>query len=186
MSTPPPTRYPLFSRFLHWLMAILLLGMVILGYYMKSLPMSPVKFQLYSWHKWTGISVLTLVVVRLLWRYTHRLPSLPHSMSVISIWAAKIGHLFLYSLMLAIPITGWLMSSAKGIPTVMFGLYPLPDLISKNKELGNTLVTVHIWLNYALITMVIAHVMAALKHQFIDRDRIFSRITLRFTPEKKT
>lgn len=186
MSTSLPARYPLLSRLLHWLIAILLLGMVILGYYMKSLSMSPTKFQLYSWHKWTGICILTLVLLRLLWRWTHRLPALPSSMGTASIYAAKAGHLLLYGLMLAIPLTGWLMSSAKGIPTVMFGLYPLPDLISKNKELGNTLVTVHIWLNYALIAMVVAHVLAALKHQFIDRDGIFSRITLGPTPEKNT
>lgn len=184
MNSSTPTRYPLFSRVLHWLLAVLLMGMVTLGYYMKSLSMSPTKFQLYSWHKWTGICILALVVLRLLWRWTHRLPSMPDSMSSGSIWAAKFGHFLLYALMLAIPLTGWLMSSAKGIPTVMFGLYPLPDLIAKDKELGNTLVNIHIWLNYCLISMVVLHVLAALKHQFIDRDGLFSRVAIRFTPEK--
>jgi cytochrome b561 len=98
-------------------------------------------------------------------------------MSSFSRALAHCGHAALYLLMIGIPLTGWLMSSAKGFQTVWFGVIPLPDLVSKDKPLGELLVQVHIFLNYALIAMVSLHILAALKHQFIDRDGLLRRIT---------
>lgn len=184
MSPPRPTRYHAISRTLHWLMALLLVGMVSLGYYMKSLTLSPTKFQLYSWHKWTGICLLGVLAFRLIWRLSHPQPARLGSVDRLQAMFAGAGHGLLYLLMALIPLSGWLMSSAKGIPTVLFGLYPLPDLLSKDPELGNRLVTVHTWLNYALIALVFVHVAAALKHHFIDRDAVFSRIALYSKKEK--
>ncbi len=178
--TPVPVahqRYTVVARMLHWLMALALTALVIVGYTMKALPLSPLKLQVYSWHKWTGISLLILVVLRLIWRLLNRPPALPVGMSRLTRALAHGGHAALYVLMLAIPLTGWLMSSAKGFQTVWFGVIPLPDLVSKDKPLGELLVQVHIFLNYALITMVSLHILAALKHQFIDRDGLLRRIT---------
>jgi len=79
-------------------------------------------------------------------------------------------------LLLAVPLSGWLMSSAKGIQTVWFGVLPLPDLLNKNKELGDFLVLVHESLNYLLLLLVVVHIAAALKHRFIDHDEILSRM----------
>ncbi|HRL20269.1 MAG TPA: cytochrome b [Alcaligenes sp.] len=170
-------RYGVVARLLHWLMALGLIGMVVVGYVMKTLPLSPLKLQVYSWHKWIGISLLILVMLRLLWRLLHRPPALPASMSPAMRGLAHAGHAALYVLMAAIPFTGWLMSSAKGFQTVWFGILPLPDLVAKNKALGETLVQTHILLNYALITLVVLHVMAALKHHFIDGDGLLRRMT---------
>ncbi|MGO3133315.1 MAG: cytochrome b [Alcaligenes sp.] len=178
--TPVPVahqRYTVVARTLHWLMALALTALVIVGYTMKTLPLSPLKLQVYSWHKWAGISLLILVVLRLIWRLLNRPPALPVGMSRLTRALAHGGHAALYVLMLAIPLTGWLMSSAKGFQTVWFGVIPLPDLVSKDKPLGELLVQVHIFLNYALITMVSLHILAALKHQFIDRDGLLRRIT---------
>lgn len=174
--------YSVIARLFHWLMALALIGMVILGYTMKTLPLSPLKLQVYSWHKWIGVSLLALVVLRLIWRLFHRPPALPASMSALTRALAHAGHAALYAVMAAIPLTGWLMSSAKGFQTVWFGLWPLPDLVVKNKALGEALVQVHIYLNYALIALVAIHVLAALKHHFIDRDGLLRRIT--FAPSK--
>ena len=170
-------RYTRVARSLHWLMALALTGLVIVGYTMKTLPLSPLKLQVYSWHKWIGISLLFLLILRLVWRLFNRPPALPPSMTSFTRALAHGGHAALYLLMAAIPLTGWLMSSAKGFQTVWFGVLPLPDLVSKNKPLGELLVQVHISLNYILIAMVSLHILAALKHQFIDRDGLLSRIT---------
>ncbi|MDQ5879504.1 MAG: hypothetical protein QG638_2240, partial [Pseudomonadota bacterium] len=85
-------------------------------------------------------------------------------------------HHLLYLLMIAIPLSGWLMSSAKGFQTVWFGVLPLPDLLDKNKELGDLLQAVHKFLNYSLAGLVLAHAGAALKHHLIDRDDVLARM----------
>ena len=86
------------------------------------------------------------------------------------------SHLLLYVLLVAIPLTGWLMSSAKGFQTVWFGVLPLPDLLDKNKELGDTLALVHKSLNFSMAALVIAHVGAAVKHHVVDHDGILARM----------
>lgn len=159
---------------LHWLMALLFFAVLPLGLYMADLKLSPTKLQLYSYHKWMGITILLLAVLRILWRITHRPPALtmPRWQQI----ASATVHAALYVLFLAIPVSGWLMSSAKGFQTVLFGVLPLPDLINKNKELGHTLGSVHEILSYTLSLLVVLHIAAALKHQFIDKDDLLSRM----------
>ena len=82
----------------------------------------------------------------------------------------------LYALLLIIPLSGWLMSSAKGFSTVVFGELPLPDLLDQNEALGDRLAVLHWWLNKTLLALVILHVAAALKHQFVDRDGLLWRM----------
>ena len=98
--------------------------------------------------------------------------------------AAHGGHLLLYVLMIVIPLSGWLMSSAKGIQTVWFGLLPLPDLLEKNKEVGNLLQTVHMSLNLLFVAVIAGHIGAALKHHFIDKDDILKRMLPAHKTEK--
>ena len=143
---------------------------------MHELPLSPQKLKLYSWHKWAGVTVFLLVWFRLMWRLTHRPPALPDHMPRLMQLAAHAGHALLYLLMIVIPLSGWLMSSAKGFQTVWFGLLPLPDLLDKNKELGDLLKEVHEALNFGMAGLVLAHLGAALKHHVIDRDDVLSRM----------
>ncbi len=147
---------------------------------MHELPLSPWKLQVYSWHKWAGVTAFILVLVRLAWRLTHRPPALPDHMSGSEKMMAHAGHALLYLLMIAIPLTGWLMSSAKGVQTVYFGIVPIPDLLAKNKELGNLLRDVHEILNLTLAVIVIGHMAAALKHQLMNKDDVLSRMLPRF------
>jgi cytochrome b561 len=170
------TSYTLVAKLLHWLMAALIAGLLLLGFYMADLPLSPDKLQFYSWHKWVGVTVFALCVSRVLWRLTHRPPPYPDSMSRPMQALAHAGHGGLYVLMIAIPLTGWLMSSAKGFQTVWWGIWPIPDVLSKDKELGHTLQEVHEALNWLLVVMIFGHVAAALKHHFIDRDGILKRM----------
>lgn len=169
-------RYTGFAIFLHWLMAILIIGLMAVGFYMSDLPLSPFKLKIYSWHKWAGVIVFALLMLRVLWRLTHRPPELPASMAPLMRLMAHAGHGALYLLMLAIPLSGWLMSSAKGITTVFFGLWPLPDLLSRDLELAHTLGEVHEFLNVVLIITLVGHVAAALKHHFVDRDDVLIRM----------
>jgi cytochrome b561 len=169
-------RYHPIAKGLHWLMALAILGMMGLGLIMQGLPLSPEKLQYYSWHKWTGVSLFVLTWLRLLWRGLHPAPALPASMPILHQRLAHAGHAALYVLMLAIPLSGWLMSSAKGVQTVWFGIWPIPDLLSKDKALGAWLAQIHGGLNLVLGVMLLAHVGAALKHHWVDRDDILKRM----------
>lgn len=177
----PNPHYTSTAKLLHWLMALALGGLLALGFYMSDLPLSPQKLQLYSWHKWAGVTVFVLLLVRLGWRITHQPPALPAHMPKLHQFLAHAGHAALYLLMLVIPLSGWLMSSAKGYQTVWFGVLPLPDLIGKDKELGALLKEVHEILNFILIAIVLGHVAAALKHHFIDKDSTLRRMLPQFS-----
>ena len=161
---------------LHWLIALLIFIAFPMGWYMSDLQLSPTKLQLFSYHKWIGISVLVLAVVRIIWRATHTPPALPSSISRIQQMGSHVVHGFLYLLLFAVPVSGWLMSSAKGFKTVLFGVLPLPDLIGKDKELGKLLEFVHQSLNYVLLLLVVLHVAALIKHRFIDHDNVLTRM----------
>lgn len=170
------THYTSTAKALHWGIAVLIFGMLALGFYMTGLSLSPTKLQLYSWHKWVGVSVFVLVVLRLAWRVAHRPPALPSHMAPIERLAAHLGHHLLYLVMFAIPLSGWLMSSAKGFQTVWFGVLPIPDLVAKDKALGDLLQTVHLALNFVLIAVLLGHIGAALKHHFINKDEVLTRM----------
>lgn len=172
-------RYHPSQILLHAVIGLLIVLTFAFGKYVASLPLSPAKFQLISYHKWGGIIVLLLVVVRIVLRLLKGAPPLPATMSPLARLAAHAGHLALYVLMLAVPLSGWLMSSAYGIPVVLFGVLPLPDLIAANPALAEQLGEVHELLNQLLLITVILHVLAALKHHFIDRDGLLQRMSLR-------
>ena len=171
-------RYTAPAVVLHWLIAGLIFIAFPLGVYMSDLPLSPTRLQLYSYHKWIGISVLLLVGMRIVWRLTHRPPALPDDLPRWQRAASHAVHGLLYLLILAVPLTGWLMSSAKGFQTVWFGVLPLPDLVEKNRELGQVLGNAHQFLNYLLLALVILHVVAALKHHFHERRPFLQRMGL--------
>jgi cytochrome b561 len=166
---------------LHWLVALLIFSAFPLGLYMADLPFSPAKLQLYAYHKWLGVTVLLVAVARLAWRVAHPAPAMLEMPRWQRIAAHAIHHL-LYVLLFAIPLSGWLMSSAKGFQTVYFGVLPLPDLLGKNKELGDLLHNVHEALNYTLLALLGAHIAGALKHHFIERDDTLRRMTFRYKP----
>lgn len=176
MSTHTPRSYTATAIRLHWLLALGLSATLALGFYMSDLPFSPAKLQYYSWHKWAGITLFLLAVFRLGWRLTHPAPAAPAGMPAWQHAASEWTHRLLYVLMLAIPLSGWLMSSAKGFQTVYFGVLPLPDLVSRNPELGTQLAQLHGALNLALLGLVGLHAAAALKHHVIDRDEVLGRM----------
>lgn len=164
------------ARTAHWLHVLLLLGSFTLGFIMVDLATSPLKLQMFAWHKWTGVVIFALVGLRLAWRWQHPPPPLPASIPSWQREAARISHRLLYGLLFAVPLSGWLMSSAKGFQTVLFGVLPIPDLLDKNPPVGAALEEVHWLLNKLLLGLIALHVAAALKHYFIDRNEVLARM----------
>ena len=173
---PDFPRYGAPAVALHWVMALLILGNLGFGLYLVDLPLSPAKLRYFSWHKWVGVTVFALAAARLAWRLGHPPPPLPRSLAGWETRLARIGHGLLYVLFFAVPLSGWLYSSAAGFQTVYLGVLPIPDLLEKNRELAETIRPVHRWLNYALMGVVTGHVAAALKHHFIDRNDVLARM----------
>lgn len=167
-------RYGLISKIFHWLMACLVIGMLTVGLYMVTLPLSPQKFKFYGWHKEIGMTLLLLAFLRLFWRMRNKVPllALP-KFEKIAAWAM---HWVLYGFMFAMPFTGWLMTSAAGFPVSFFGWFTIPNLISPNEEHRKFFGMLHEWLAYGLIAAIILHTTAALKHHFIDKDEILRRM----------
>jgi cytochrome b561 len=170
------TQYGIVTKSLHWLMALIIISMLCVGLYMAGLPISEQKLQLYGIHKEFGILVLMLVMFRITWRIGNIVPLLPASIPTWQKFAAHGVHWMLYGFMFALPITGWLMTSAAGLPPSFFGLFTLPSLISPNSALLNLFVDIHTWLAYGLIATFGAHVGAALKHHFINKDDVLRRM----------
>jgi len=160
---------------LHWAVAAFIITAFSLGLIVSDLPFSPQKLRWINYHKWLGVTVLLLVALRALWRLTHRPPALP-PMPAWQVFGAKLSHGLMYTLMFAVPFSGWLFSSADGFQVVYLGLLPLPNLVAKNKLLADTLFDIHQGFAWTLFYVLLLHVAAALKHHFLDRDDILRRI----------
>ncbi len=171
----PPARYGGVAMLLHWVLAVAIAGSLSVGLYMADLPISPLRLKLFNWHKWAGVTILVLSVMRLLWRLTHRPPELP-PMAAWQRRAALAVHVLMYVLFLAVPLAGWAYSSATGFPVVWFGRIRLPDFVPVDRALADTLEDLHAALAYTLAALVALHVGAALKHHFIDRDGLLGRM----------
>ena len=167
-------RYTRTAMMLHWLLGVALVILFSVGLYMADLPFSPQRLKLYNWHKWAGVSILALSVLRLLWRLTHRPPQLPASVEqAMPRWQQRAhhgAHHLLYLLFFAVPLLGWAYSSAAGFPIVWLGMLQLPDFVSPSPELAEALKPWHMIAAYTLAALVALHIAAALKHQLIDRD----------------
>ncbi len=168
--------YSSIAKGLHWLIAILVLGLVAVGLYMTSQRLSPKLIELYKLHKSTGLMVLALMVLRLLWRIGHQPPVLPATIPAWQRIASGLTHGMLYLCLFVMPISGWLMNSATGTPMRWFGLFPVPSLLARDAELLSLWKNVHFYSAWLLIALIGLHVAAALKHHFIDRDRVLQRM----------
>jgi cytochrome b561 len=180
------TRYGAVALTTHWLTFLLVTAIFTVGFIMEDLPNSPTRLKLFSYHKWTGVVIFLLVLWRIAWRWRVPPPSLPSSVPPWQQHAAVATHGLLYLLLLAVPLSGWLMSSAKGFQTVLFGVLPIPDLLDKNRELGKTLETVHYWLNKGLLGLIGLHAIAALHHHYVDRDTVLTRMVPGLKPRTRT
>lgn len=168
--------YGAIAKFFHWAIFLLIAGLFIAGFIMTDMSNGPDKFKIYGIHKSTGIVVLMLALMRLGWKMASVAPLLPESMHVLEKLAARIGHAVLYILMIAMPISGWMMSSAAGFPVSVFGLFILPNLIEPSKEVANNLRNAHEFMAYILLVVVALHVLAALLHHFYYKNNVLKRM----------
>lgn len=180
----PTPRYNAVAQALHWLLALALTVMIVLGLVMTHAGLARVtQFKLYQMHKSIGITVLIVALLRLLWRVTHRPPALPAHTAGWEKGAAHATHVVLYMLMIGMPLVGWAMVSVSpfNLPTVLFGLVPwphVPGLASiPNKPYWESVAKVlHAYGAYLLIALVGLHALAALRHHFILRDEVLARM----------
>jgi len=172
-------RYGFVAVTLHWGMALLLVGLTALGLYMVALPdvgFDTVKIKLILYHKELGILAMTLAGLRLAWRVTQVLPGLVVHLPEWQQVAARFVHLCFYAVMFALPVSGWLMSSAAGIPVKFLELFTLPDLIGRDDLLFHRLIDIHKGLAWGLIALFAVHAGAALRHHFGFRDDTLRRM----------
>ena len=174
-------RYGYVAQTLHWTVVGLLIVQVTLGKIADGLPLGLEKLALLARHKSFGITILGLAIIRLAWRLFDRPPPLP-PMPRWQHVAAHLNHWALYVLLFAMPLTGWMMSSASNYPVSWFGLVQLPDLVAPDRSLKEQFEDVHELLANVLITLALLHIAAALKHQFIDRDGLLFRMLPWRTP----
>lgn len=182
-------RYGAVAKAFHWLTLLLLIGSFTIAYSMVDMRISPQKLVLYSYHKWVGVTVFLIVILRLAWRLRNPAPPLPPSTSKLQRRLAALSHGLLYTILIVMPLTGWVMSSARNLPLVYLGLIEVPSPFGVDQALGDALRTVHFYLSLALLFFVAVHVLAALQHHFILRDDILRRmlpwpVRLRGTPSQ--
>lgn len=164
------------AKFFHWMIFLLIGVLLIMGEIMGDLPTGPDKFKVYGLHKSIGICVLMLAAVRLLWRWVNPSPVLPAHMRNIEKLMAHIGHYALYALMFAMPLSGWMMSSAAGFPVSVFGLFTLPDMVLPDPSLKATMSDMHELLATAIMVIVTLHILAALFHHVYHKDNVLKRM----------
>lgn len=164
------SKYPLIMRLMHWLMALIILGLIACGWFMTSLDDDvSYKYDLYHWHKSFGVLVLFLLFARVVFRWASRVPPLPETMPWYERKLAHLVHWLLYLMLFLVPASGYLMSGAAPGRDVPFFKWTMPDLVEKNKELATILHDIHVVIPYVLLGIIALHVLGALKHRFMDK-----------------
>ena len=166
-----PVQFSLSMRLFHWGMAALVMSMLAAGLLMiRSL--EPWQLPLITLHKAFGVLAVVLVIVRLLNRMRHQLPALPEGLSTLQKTVASASHWLLYSLLFAMPVSGYLMQYFAARPVEVFGWFRLPAAMQVNIHHYALFRELHGWLAIALAGAVALHIAAALHHHFIRKDNV--------------
>ncbi|TXG81986.1 MAG: cytochrome b [Sphingomonadales bacterium] len=183
----PQTRYTQVAIILHWLIALGVIGLIVAGKWMAGAINRPetqaLAYDVFQLHKSVGITVLLLTILRLAWRLGHRPPPLPDAMPGWQKAAATGAHWLFYLLLIGIPLSGWALVSASplGLPTLLYGVVEWPHIaalthVADRQATAHQLEEVHELLGNAMLLLVLLHVAAALKHQYLDRDNLLARM----------
>ena len=163
------------TKALHWIIVILIINQWVIAERADALK-GLEKLQALAWHKSFGMTVLMLAVIRLVWRWMNPVPDLAAETKTWERVLAKISHVLLYALIFAMPLTGWMMSSARNFPVSWFGIFTFPDLVQPDRARYEFFHDVHETLAMSLLVIAVLHAAAAIKHHFIDRDDILRRM----------
>ncbi|MBS3928407.1 MAG: cytochrome b [Sphingomonadales bacterium] len=171
-------RYSRGAVVLHWLIALLIILNLIGAFVAEDLPKAD-KAMVMGYHKATGITILVLTLARIVWRLMHKAPPMVETLKAWEAALARVTHAGFYFLMLAVPLTGWAMSSAfsKGGPVSMFGLFDVPALpVGTDKPTADMFYELHEIFAFVMIGLFVLHLGAALKHHFVDKDGTMRRM----------
>ena len=173
----PERRYGLISRAVHWIIAVLIIALVPLGWYMVGLEYyDPWSYDTLEIHKALGMVVLLLASIMISWQIAGRGTRITESRKQWEVIAAKITHHLLYALMLVVPVTGYIISTSAGAGVAIFGLFEVPAVLPKSVPLRDVAISVHYYFAYAGVALIALHVAGALKHHFIDGDDTLRRM----------
>jgi cytochrome b561 len=164
------------SKSLHWLIVLLIIVQWLIAERADDMPNGLAKLQTLAWHKSIGITVLMLAILRLVWRWLNPVPSLEGLAKPWERLLAHLSHVLLYGLIFAMPLTGWMMSSARNFPVSWFKLFQLPDLVAPDVETFHRMQDLHHLLFKVLLGVAVLHVLGAAKHHFIDRNDVLKRM----------
>ncbi|MGK2284763.1 cytochrome b [Pedomonas sp. V897] len=181
------SRYSTVAIVLHWLIALAMIALLVMGFWMGDAIKKPetqaLAFEVFQIHKSLGLTVLVLTLVRLAWRLGHRPPPLPYSMPGWQKTAAHATAWAFYALLLIMPLSGWVIVSTSpfGLPTMWFGLFEWPHLTplaeaANRIQINGAAEEVHELLALGAVGLLALHVAGALKHHFIDRDDVLTRM----------
>jgi cytochrome b561 len=168
--------YTVTARVLHWITAVLVLGMIVVGFVIANEWGGRWQEQLYDLHKSTGAVLIPIIIVRLLYRFTHAPAPLPADIPAVQQFAAHVTHYALYALLVVQPIVGWIATSAYPAPVPIYGLFNLPPIWAEDRALSEQLFAAHRYMGVAIAVFAAMHIGAALYHHVVRKDRVLMRM----------
>ncbi len=172
-----PTTYGSVAKTFHWLIAILIIGMLIYGFILVNLKnTNPYREILIGVHKSIGLTILLLVILRLFWRFINIQPPLPITVPLWEQICAKSAHFFLYILMFLMIFSGWSLSSFGGHPVKFWGFLDATLPVTKNQMISERAFLAHKIIAWCIIGLVSLHILGALKNHFIDKNQVLRRM----------
>ncbi len=177
-------RYGGVTQLLHWLIVALIIAQWVLaelaeeaGHDKALHPAAALQqLALLARHKSIGLTIFALTIMRLIWRFVSPPPPLPDTMPRWQVNAAKLTHFVFYGLLLLLPVSGLVMSAAANYPVSYFGWFTIPNVVAADETLREVMKERHELLFDILLLLAIVHVVAALKHHFVDRDGVLRRM----------
>lgn len=169
-------RYGAVSQLLHWTVVALVILQFVLGFTAADMPISMQRLVLLARHKSVGMTILALALVRLAWRGFSPAPALPPTMPALHKTAAHLSHLLLYTLLISMPIVGWITSSASHLTVTWFGLFAFPNLVGPDAHLAKIAKATHEAMAWTLLVVASLHASAALWHHFMLKDDVLRRM----------
>ncbi|HWA14074.1 MAG TPA: cytochrome b [Burkholderiales bacterium] len=170
-------KYTRSAMALHWLIGVLVLGMLCLGLWMEDIPKgTPDRTFYFNLHKSIGVTIALLVLLRLWWRFRNPPPPLPSSLPAWQVQASRVSHALLYLCLVVMPLSGFAASQFTKYGVTYFGMFKIPPMGWENREIYDLLQGIHGVTATLLIALVVVHILAALKHLVIDRDGVFQRM----------